>query len=299
MNLEHLNLFVRIATLQNISQAGADLGLSAAVASAQLQKLESTLGVRLLHRSTRNVTLSEEGEAFLPHAKEVLASAEAARAAVGAGSSAPSGTLRMTASASFGRQHLIPAIASFMEKFEQVEVDLRLSDTIVDLVEGGFDLALRNAPLKDSTLVARRLARDRRIICASPDYLQKYGTPEHPQDLTRHYSVSLHTVDCWSFTTPDGPLQVHPLTRFRTDNGEAMRDACCAGLGVTINSTWNCYQHLRDGRLVEVLADYPLEHEAGVWAVYPTSRLLAPKVRAMIDHLLAWFGDTPYWDRPQ
>ena len=298
MNLEHLNLFVRIAALQNISQAGADLGLSAAVASAQLQKLESTLGVRLLHRSTRNVTLSEEGEAFLPHAREVLASAEAARAAVGAGTSAPTGTLRMTASASFGRQHLIPAIASFMAKYEQVEVDLRLSDTIVDLVEGGFDLALRNAPLKDSSLVARRLARDRRIICASPDYLQKYGTPRHPLELTEHYSVNLHTVDTWSFTTLDGPVQVHPPARFRTDNGEAMRDACCAGLGLTINSTWNCYKHLRDGRLVQVLADYPLVHEAGVWAVYPTSRLLAPKVRAMIDHLLAWFGDTPYWDQP-
>lgn len=298
MNIDHLRLFLRIATLHNISQAGAEIGLSAAVASAHLNKLETGLGVRLFHRSTRSVTLSEEGKAFLPHAEEVLASIEAARASVGSGSIEPMGTLRMTASASFGRQHLVPAIDAFMQQYPQIKIDLRLSDTIMDLVEGGFDLAIRNAPLKDSSLVARKLAPDLRIVTASPGYLEQHGEPSSPQDIAQHTCISLMNMDTWTFAAPEGDYSVKVNSRFSTDNGETMRDACCAGMGLAINSTWNCHKQLQDGSLVQVLKDHPLLMDVAVWAVYPSSRMLAPKVRAMIDFLLNWFGSIPYWDSP-
>ena len=184
MNIEHLKLFVRLAATQNISLAGSELGISPAVASAHINKLEQGLDVRLVHRTTRKVSLTEEGLAFLPHAEEVLASVEAARAAVGAGSASPRGTLRITAPASFGRMHLMPALTGFLNRFPELSADIRFSDSIVDLVEGGFDIAIRNAELKDSSLIARKLATDQRIVCASPDYLSAFGEPATPDQQT-------------------------------------------------------------------------------------------------------------------
>ncbi len=177
MNIDHLQLFVRIAATHNISMAGQSLGLSPAVASAHINKLEDRLGVRLIHRTTRKVSLTEEGIGFLPHAEDVIASVEAARASVGAGSSSPRGTLRVAAPASFGRMHLLPALNDFFTHYPELTVDLKLSDSIIDLVEGGFDIAIRNCALKDSSLIARKLAPDNRLLCASPDYLAKYGEP--------------------------------------------------------------------------------------------------------------------------
>lgn len=297
MNLEHLKLFVRLAVTQNISQAGQELGLSPAVASAHLAKLEDSLGVRLLHRTTRKVSLTEEGQAFLPHAEDVLASAEQARAAVGAGESSPRGVLRVTAPGSFGRQHVLPALAGFLDAFPHLQLDLRLSDTMVDLVEGGFDVAIRNAALKDSSLIARKLAADRRIVCAAPAYLAAHGTPQTPADLSTHQCINLLGLDHWSFTGPSGVISVKTQGRLRVDDGTAMRDACVAGLGLSINSTWSAYQQLARGELVQVLADYPLASDTALWAVYPSARLLAPKVRAFIDFFANHFGPEPYWDR--
>ncbi|WP_271274549.1 LysR family transcriptional regulator [Aliamphritea hakodatensis] len=296
MNIEHLKLFVRLATTQNITQAGHELGLSPAVASLHINKLEDGLGVRLVHRTTRKVSLTEEGLAFLPHAEDVLASVEAARASVGAGKVSPSGTLRVTAPASFGRMHLVPALDGFLNRYPDLSVDFRFSDSIIDMVEGGFDIAIRNAPLKDSTLIARRLAPDRRILCASPDYLARYDEPQTPADLANHACVNLAGLDNWMFSTPDGPVTVKATGRLRTDNGEAMRDASVAGAGISVNSTWSVYQHLLSGELVQVLKDYPLVSEAAIWAVYPSSRQLAPKVRAFIDYYAACFAPPIYWD---
>ncbi|AOM01621.1 MULTISPECIES: LysR family transcriptional regulator [Cobetia] len=299
MNLEHLKLFVRLAAVNSISQAGEDLGLSPAVASSHLRKLEDSLGVRLLHRTTRHVALSEEGRAFLPHAEEVLASAEAARAAVGAGTTTPTGTLRITASASFGRMHLIPGLAGFLARYPDLELDLRLTDTIVDLVEGGFDIAIRNSALKDSSLIARRLAPDKRILCASPQYLQRHGTPTRPAELKHHECLTLIGMDQWSFQHENRVEVIRIKGRIRTDNGEAVRDACAAGLGITLSSTWSLYRHLARGELVEVLPETPLVNETGIWAIYSSSRQLAPKIRAFLDYFSEYFGSPPYWDFPQ
>ena len=296
MNPEHLKLFVRLAATHNISAAGAELDLSPAVASAHINKLEAGLGVRLVHRTTRKVSLTEEGMAFLPHAEEVLAQMEAARAAVGAGSSAPGGTLRVAAPASFGRMHLVPALSDFLARYPQLRIDLRLSDTLVDLVEGGFDIAIRNAALADSTLVARKLAPDRRILVASPAYLAQHGIPETPADLEKHQCLQLAGLEQWTFETGNGPLTIRGGGCFKTDNGEALRDAAVGGLGITVGSLWSVYRHLANGELVPILEQYPLVSRTAIWAVYPSSRLLAPKVRAFIDYFAGRFAGTPYWE---
>ncbi|WP_108946552.1 LysR family transcriptional regulator [Shewanella halifaxensis] len=296
MNLEHLKLFVRLASTHNISMAGQELGLSPAVASVHINKLEESLGVRLLHRTTRKVSLTQEGESFLPHALEVLASAEAARAAVGAGFSSPSGTLRVTAPASFGRLHMVGALKRFMQQYPDLTIDLRFSDTIIDLVDGGFDVAIRIAELKDSSLVARKLASDRRVLCASPAYLNQYGTPATPDELVNHQCINLMNLDTWTFDTPNGPFSIKTKGSFRTDNGDAMRDATIDGLGLSVNSIWSVYQQLISGELVEVLPDYPFNSNASIWAVYPSSRLIAPKVRAFIDFFASYYGVPPYWE---
>ncbi len=297
MNIEHLKLFVRVASTHNISLAGSELGLSPAVASAHINKLEDGLGVRLIHRTTRKVSLTEEGHAFLQHAEDVLASVEAAKASVGAGHLTPVGTLRIAAPASFGRMHLLPALKKFSQTYPQLKVDLKLSDTIVDLVEGGFDIAVRNSELKDSSLIARKLSNDRRVVCASPDYIEQFGEPRTPQELSKHNCITLMGLDNWAFHQGNNKINVKVKGNFRTDNGEAIRDACANGMGITINSTWSVYNLLARGELVELLEDYPLISKTSIWAVYPSSRQLAPKVRAFIDYFCDYFGEVPYWDK--
>ena len=191
MNIDHLKLFARIANTNNISVAGRELNISPAVASAHINKLEETLGVRLIHRTTRKVSLTDEGKVFLPHAEEVLTSIEVAQAAVGVGADTPQGTLRVPAPASFGRMHLVPAMDEFLSRYPDLNIDFRFSDSILDVVEGGFDVAIRNAELKDSNLHARKLAEDKRVIAASPDYIKKYGEPSSIHELKNHAAVNL------------------------------------------------------------------------------------------------------------
>ena len=297
MNIEHLKLFVRIASTNNISLAGSELGISAAVASSHIKKLEESLGVRLIHRTTRKVSLTEEGIAFLNHAEDVISSIEAAKSSVGAGSSTPNGTIRVAAPASFGRMHLLPNLAGFMELNPNLKIDLKLSDTIVDLVEGGFDVAIRNSELKDSSLVAKKLVNDKRILCASPEYLSTYGTPLKPEDLKRHNCISLMGLDHWSFKKGKDTFNIKVSGNFRTDNGEVIRDACSYGIGITINSTWSAYKQIMSGELVEILPEYPLVSQTSIWAIYPSSRQLAPKVRAFIDYFSKFFDGNAYWDK--
>jgi DNA-binding transcriptional LysR family regulator len=296
MNLDHVRLFLRIAKTENISQAGFELGHSAAVASSYISKLERSLKVRLFHRTTRRVTLTQDGIAFLPHAEDILASVEAAEAAVGRGSNAPTGTLRITSPASFGRMHLMPAMGGFLRRYPELSVDCRFSDSILDLVDGGFDIAVRNAELKNSSLVARKLAEDRRILCASPNYLDQFGTPTTPQSLAQHQCITLRGLDTWHLRTPSGKETIRAQGRFRADNGESVRDACVQGLGITICSVWIAYEQLQNGQLIQVLPDYELESNTAIWAVYPSSRQLAPKVRAFIDYFAEQFGEKPYWE---
>lgn len=295
MNIEYLKLFVRIATTNNISMAGSELGLSPAVASSHINKLEESLGVRLIHRTTRKVCLTEEGETFLPYAEDILASIETARSAVGVGRLTPHGTIRVTAPASFGRMHVIPAIQHFLAQYPQIKVELRLSDSILDLVEGGFDVAIRDAALEDSSLKARKLCDDVRKVVAAPAYLKKFGEPLTPQDLAQHATISFIGLETWSFDTPSGTVTIKTDSVLKTDNGEAVRDACVEGLGITISSAWCSYEKLKSGELVEVLADFPLHRKTAIWALYPSARFLPLKVRVFIDFFANFFAEHKKW----
>ncbi|WP_117232756.1 LysR family transcriptional regulator [Vibrio maerlii] len=297
MNIEHLRLFVRVASTHNISQAGKELGLSAPVASMHISKLEESMGARLIHRTTRKVSLTEEGEALLPYAEEIIHSVDAAKSSVGSGKACPKGTLRISAPASFGRMHLMPALKGFLAQYPDLSIDIRLTDSMVDLIEGGFDVAIRNAELKDSTLIAKKLATDKRIMCASPEYIEKYGEPKSPSDLKNHLCINQTGLDSWTYTTPYGTQNVKVKGKIKVDHGEAVRDAAVDGLGIAMCATWIAYQHLKEGTLVTILDNYPLVDEAAIWAVYPSSRLLAPKVRAFIDYFSDYYGNPPYWDK--
>jgi DNA-binding transcriptional LysR family regulator len=193
--------------------------------------------------------------------------------------------------------HLVPALKGFQARYPELNVDLRLSDSIIDMVEGGFDIAVRIAALKDSTLIARKLSSDDRIVCASPEYLAEYGEPKSPGDLVNHPCITLMGLEHWTFDTAHGQKVIKATGSFRTDNGEAVRDACTDGLGITVSSILSVYKELNDGKLVQVLKDYPLVCDTAVWAVYPSSRLLAPKVRAFIDYYAECFKSPVYWDR--
>ena len=296
MNVEHLKLFVRVAATNNISLAGKELGLSAAVSSAHINKLEEGLGVRLIHRTTRRVSLTEEGVDFLPHAREVIECVELARSSVGSGSLSPQGTLRVTAPASFGRMHIVPALTEFLAQNPDLTLDLRLSDSIIDMVEGGFDIAVRNSRLNDSSLVARKLACDDRVLCASPAFLEKHGEPSRIEDLAHFDGVVLTGLEEWWFESNGGRQSIKPKNVIRVDNGEAVRDACTNGVGISVCSIWCAHEQLKSGELVQILKDCPLVNDTAIWAVYPSSRLLAPKVRAFIDYFVNLFGDRPYWE---
>ncbi|MQY45847.1 LysR family transcriptional regulator [Rhizobiales bacterium RZME27] len=298
MDVDDLNLFVRIAQLHSISAAARDLGLTPAGASAKLAALERKLRARLLHRTTRQATLTEDGLAFLPHAEHVVFAAEAARAALGREQAAPRGTLRVAAPASFARMHIVPGLPEFCGKYPDLALDLRISDSIVDLVEGAFDVAVRYTELSDSSFVARRLAPDNRVLVASREYLEQRGRPSTPDDLVEHTCLVVGTLDLWTFRGKDAEVIERRVTpSLRINDGTAVRDAASGGLGIALMATWCASEELQSGTLVPVLPEYPLISTQTLWALYPSSRELAPKVRVFIDWLIHRFGHQPYWDR--
>ncbi|SFM36567.1 LysR family transcriptional regulator [Rugamonas rubra] len=297
LDLTDVALFVRVCATRNLSAAGREFGLSPAASSARMAQLEKRLGARLLHRTTRQITVTQDGDVFLERALLLLAAAEQAEAAVGHGSVAPQGLLRVAASTTFGRGYIVPYVAEFLREFPGVQLDLRLSDLVVDLAAQGIDVAIRIGPLRDSNLVARVLAPSRLVICASPDYLAAHGVPQHPDELAEHQCLVLEAMNPWRLRERDGSeLHVRVGGRLRSDNGEALRDAAVAGLGIGLLSTWLVPEQLRSGALVRILADYPAT-DSVVSAVYLHRQYLPPKSRAFIDFFAQRFGPEPYWDR--
>lgn len=299
MDFSDLTLFVRVARLGSISAAARDLGITPAAASARLASFEKDLGARLVHRTTRRATLTEDGNALLPHAEHLLESAATARAVLGREQVSPRGILRVAAPSSFARLHIVPALAGFRARYPELRLDLRISDSVVDLVEGAFDVAVRYADLADSSFVARRLAPDRRVLVAAPDYLARRGVPTSPQALDDHDCLVVGTLDLWTFRDPEGVVVAKRVVpALRINDGTAVCDAACAGHGIALMATWVAADALRSGALVPVLPEYPLVSTQTLWALYPSARELAPKVRAFVDWLVEQFGqEPPPWDR--
>ncbi len=300
MDTESVRLFVLAAEKLNISAAGRMLGMAPAVASARLAKLENALGADLLHRSTRKVALSLEGAEFLPYAKEILAQESAGRAALGLGSATVTGTLRFTAPSTFAQLYIAPLLPEFLQLYPGINLELRLSDAQFDLIEGSFDLALRNSALEDTSLKGRKLADDKRILCASPDYLQRRGVPRHPDDLDGHQLIAFKDMSARRLIGRDAETgQFAPLQARRRviiDDGLSQKVATMAGAGISLNSLWSVHHEIADGALVRVLPDYEVDDQSILWLVYPKSNVLTAKVRVFIDFLLEKIGKAPVWE---
>ncbi len=296
-------VFSKVVEAGSLSAAARELGVSTAVVSRTLAALEARLGVRLVNRTTRSLHLTDEGASYYETSQRILAEIDEADAAVTSRRIEPQGVLKVALPASFGHQHIAPLIPRFAQRYPKVELALSLSDRSLDLIEQGFDLAVRIAELKDSSLAARKLAPNRRVVCASPAYLRAHGEPKTPQDLAKHNCLVASWEHgfamAWEYKSPVGKRGTVRVTgRYACDNWEVLRDWAVAGLGVALKSTWDVRKQLEEGALIPLLPGYDFGTDVGIYAVYPHRRHLPAKTRAFIDFLAESFGPEPYWDKP-
>ncbi len=298
-----MSVFSKVVQLGSLSAAARDLGVSPAVVSRTLAALEARLGVRLVNRTTRSLHLTDEGASYYETCTRILAEIDEAEAAAASRRVEPQGMLRVALPASFGHKHIAPLVPRFAALYPKIELALSLSDRSINLIDEGFDLAIRIAELKDSSLAARKLAPNRRVVCASPAYLRQHGEPKTPQELaTRNCLVTTWEhgfAMTWEYKNPVGKRgSVRVTGRYACDNWEVLREWAVAGLGVALKSTWDVRKHLEDGSLVPLLPGYEFGTDVGIYAVYPHRRHLPAKTRVFIDFLAESFGPEPYWDRP-
>ena len=283
--------FTSVVEAGSFVRASDSLAMSKAAVSRQIADLETRLGVRLLHRTTRKLSLTQEGEVFYARCRELLGGLEEAEAEVTARSGQAVGTLKVSAPVSFGLLHLASLWAGFMAAHPDVSLDVTLSDRIVDLVEEGFDVAVRIARLPSSSLVSRQLSSTRMVLCATPRYLKEHGTPGDVSELAQHQVLAytlLSMGESWEFDGPHGPVSVKVKPRMRSNSGDTCRAAALGHQGLILQPAFLIAEDLRSGRLVEVLPEYR-SLELGIYALYPTRKHVLPKVRLLIDHLVESF----------
>ena len=296
--LTSMDVFSRVVDAESFSEAARQLGMSRAMASKHVLRLEDRLGVRLLNRTTRRLSPTEAGAAFYERCRRIVSDAEEAELSVSRLHTETRGRLKVNAPMSFGYLHLAPAIPDFVARHSGVRVDMTMNDRFVDLIEEGYDLAVRIGRLADSSLIARKLAPSRMVVCGAPEYLRRHGTPATPDDLRGHnclvytYPAS-HEV--WRFSGPDRDYAVRIGGNFRANNGDALRAAALRGLGLALLPTFIIGEELRSGGLQAVLTGYTAA-DRSIYAVYPHGRHLSAKVRVFIDFLTERFGPEPYWD---
>jgi DNA-binding transcriptional LysR family regulator len=290
-------IFAAVVEAKSFSAAARQLGISKSVVSKQVSRLEDRLGARLLHRTTRRLSLTEEGAAFFSHCERILQEAEEAELKVSRLGQQPRGLLRISAPMSFGLHHVAPAIPEFMAQYPDVQLDLTLDDRFVDLVEDGYDAAVRIGRMADSTLIARKLAVSKNVTVAAPDYLARFGEPKTPAELTEHNCFHYTHLDAprWVFEGPDGRHTVKIGGNLQANNGEVLVAAAEAGKGIVVTPTFIAWEAIRKGGLRIILKDYKPAPSV-VQVVYPHRRHLAPKVRVLVDFLARRFESGPYWD---
>lgn len=298
--LAGLAAFSEVVAAQSFSGAARRLGISKAAISKQVARLEERLGARLLQRTTRRLSLTEIGLAFHERCVRILAEAEEAERAVHSLGRAVRGTLKVSVGVSFGVAHVAPLVPEFQARHPDLRLEMQFNDRTVDLIEEGFDVALRIAQMPDSSLIARRLAPIARIVCAAPSYLARNGAPLVPADLRDHNCLIytyLSSQDQWRFVTADGAVHtVRVAGNFAANNGEAQRHAALAGQGIILSPSFIVAPDLRAGRLVALMPDYATPPTA-VYAVYPATRHPAVKLRAFVDFLAGKFAPIPPWDQ--
>ena len=286
-----MEVFVHAAKLKSFSAAGRKLRLSPSAVSKLVTRIEERLGTRLVVRTTRALELTPEGEVYLEHAQLILEQIQETERLVSSGSaSTPRGRLRVTASVAFGVQYVVPLVADFLAAFPQVELDLSLNDGIVDIVGERADVAIRSGNLRDSSLKARKLLESRRVIVASPGYLQNAGTPSSPEDLEHHNCLTFNfrpTLEEWPFRDPAGGPVFHKTVRgnFEVNNGPTMRGLCIDGLGLGRIGEFHVRNDIQAGKLIAVLEDFNPGEVEFIHAVYPGHEHLAARIRAFVDFL--------------
>lgn len=297
---EEMQTFVRVVDAGSLSAAADRLDIAKSAVSRRLAELESRLGVQLLNRTTRRLNLTDSGRQYYQQCVRLLAELDEAERLVSTDHASLSGTIRIAAPLSFGILHLSPVLDDFLKLHPDVSLDLDLDDRRVSLMDEGVDLGIRIGKLEDSSLIARRLAPARRSLCASPDYLQRYGEPLHPEDLKHHQGLSYSNMpegQLWQFMDKQGKLiSVRVPFRMRANNGDVLLKAAIDGLGILSTVNFVCYQAVAQGLLKPIMCNYTIP-QANVYAIYPAQRHLPQKVRALIDYLAQRFGDNPYWDR--
>lgn len=288
--------FVSVVDEGTFIGAAHAVGSSKAAISRHLNDLEHRLGVRLLHRTTRSLSLTAEGQAFYARCRELLADLQNAESEITSQSGAPSGLLRVNAPLTFGVLHLAPLWGQFADLYPRVSLDVTLGDRVVDLIEEGYDLAVRISPITSPMLVSRKLASTRMVLCASPEYLAKHGTPTHPRELAAHRAIAYTYMtggDEWAFTAPEGPVSVHINAAIHTNNGDTCRLAALEHHGIILQPTFLIGTDLERGALVELMPQYR-SVELDINAVYPTRKFLPLKVRRLIDFLVDAFRSPPW-----
>lgn len=290
LDLKSLELFVRVAALGGIGKAGREFGLSPTAATQRIQALEAAVGVPLLHRTTRSVSLSSDGEVFLGHAQRIIADLDEALSDMQCDPAAINGELRVASSASFGRRHIAPYMAEFLERYPKLTTQLQLSDTVFDIVENGFDLAIRLGELAPSTLKARRLGVSPRIVVASPGYLERHPTPVQPPDLKDHNCLIRGDHRMWRFRSPSGQIVDARINgNFATNLAEAVTEAALTGVGVARKCKWEIAEHLDAGALIPLLNAFTVLPEWSVYAVRSPARQPPARVRVFTDFLAEKF----------
>ncbi len=298
--LKQIESFVAVAAKGSLTAAAHAEGVAPAVIGRRIDALEARLGVKLLVRTTRRITLTHEGSAFLENCQRLLADLASAEASVSAGGVKASGHLRVTAPGGFGRRHVAPLVPRFLAEHPDVSLSLNLSDRVVDLANEGLDCAVRVGDLPDSNLISVRLADNRRLCVATPSYLKRAGVPKAPQDLMRHQCLTLSSdasqTRGWAFTVDGKLTHLRPGGRLDCSDGQVLHDWCLQGLGIAWRSTWEVEKEVADGTLQVVLSDFAAPPN-GIYAVFPHARHLPLRVRLWIDFLKHHYGDTAYWSR--
>jgi DNA-binding transcriptional LysR family regulator len=298
--LKQIESFAAVATKGSLTAAANAEGVAPAVIGRRIDALEERLGVKLLVRTTRRITLTHEGSAFLEDCQRILTELATAEASVTEGGVKASGHLRITAPAGFGRRHVAPLVPRFLSLHPDVSLSLNLSDRVVDIVNEGFDCAVRVGDLPDSSLVSVRLADNRRMCVATPDYLKRHGTPKTPAELSKHRCLLLSSESSqprgWAFTLDSKVIHIRPGGTLDCSDGQVLHDWCAQGLGIAWRSTWEVQDEVNDGRLIAVLEEFAAPPN-GVYAVFPQRKHLPLRVRLWIDFIKQAYGEAAYWGR--
>jgi len=289
--LQDVALFLVITETRSLTQAAKRQGVSAMAVSRRLAALEQALGARLLQRTTRSVSLTQEGLEFLPYARALVEAEMGARALFSPSTQGAAGLLRVTAPSGFGRRNILPLVPDLLADNPELSIDLQLSEDVVDIVGRGIDVAIRIAPLKDSTLIARKISDNPRVVCASPDYLRAQGTPRVVNDLIHHRCLRLSSVPQWIFEREGEVVRVGVEGRFQSDNVEGVRELCVQGLGMAQLTRWDVMQEIRAGALVEISLADVAPQALSIWALLPTTRYLPLRVSTFIDKLKSSLTD--------